>query len=306
MNVGIIGCGNIALAHAKALAQIEMVETLILFDRDNNQMDNIEKNVDVNVVKAKQLEDLAIKSDAFIVCTPNNLHKSMIEKIIKIKAIPFVCEKPLAASIDDAKTIMNIAPRNSIVSFNYRYNHILKSLKKYTKDNDLGECLFFSAKFNKNSAIVRNNITWRDEAGQNSSSGALGDLSCHLLDFLCWLNDDIIDYKSIKIAKGTRIKKKQGLKVNVDDNGFVLGRSKKGMIFNIKASKSEKDEALGLHLHMIYRTKEILFSTVNTDYFIVRDMDDLNNKIISTKKEQCITDPERELPYWSDSFGSVN
>ncbi|MCF7450760.1 hypothetical protein L3W91_18215, partial [Escherichia coli] len=73
-----------------------------------------------------------------------------------------------------------------------------------TLTKKLGELHFFSAEFNKNSALTRHHLTWRDSAQQSKSSGALGDLSCHLLDLFCFIGESPVVVHGIKTVKGTR------------------------------------------------------------------------------------------------------
>lgn len=108
---------------------------------------------------------------------------------LRYKQLPFVCEKPLSTDLNSARYLQEIAPKGSIVSFNYRYNPVIDMIMRLRNEKKLGELHFFSAEFNKNSALTRHHLTWRDSAQQSKSSGALGDLSCHLLDLFCFIGE---------------------------------------------------------------------------------------------------------------------
>ncbi|KEJ81903.1 hypothetical protein EAOG_00010 [Escherichia coli R527] len=77
-------------------------------------------------------------------------------------------------------------------------------IMRLRNEKKLGELHFFSAEFNKNSALTRHHLTWRDSAQQSKSSGALGDLSCHLLDLFCFIGESPVVVHGIKTVKGTR------------------------------------------------------------------------------------------------------
>lgn len=302
MNIGIIGCGNIASAHIKALTIQQNVDGVILYDPDNTKVKQRMEETTKPTQIAKDIKELASLSDCFIVCTPNNLHKKIIDEVLVYNHIPFICEKPLASNIEDAKAIESVAPRGSIISFNYRFNYIFSFIKEYIKNENYGKCLYYSAEFNKNSALIRKEITWRDCTDQSFSSGALGDLSCHLLDLFCWLTDSKVNLQTIQIASGTRVKQKQELKIGVDDNGYILGQNLDDSFFKIKASKSESDEDLGLHLNFIFPSVEIVYTTKDAHVVKVKRMDSTEIIELSLNKNNMIPDPVREVPYWADSF----
>lgn len=302
MIIGIIGCGGIAHAHVRALSLIESVKELAFFDVNHDKMQQLSELSTCPVKRCANLEDLAKHSDGFIICTPNNLHVSVAEEVLKHKTIPFVCEKPLSTDLASAHRLVKLAPRHSIVSFNYRYNPIIKNVLQVKKDRKLGGLQFFSADFNKNSALTRNKLTWRDSVQQSQSSGALGDLSCHLLDLFCSISADSINTHDVKIVKGTRVKVKDGGLVEVDDNGYVFGRSCGGAFFRIRASKSDEDGNLGLHVNFIYEKGEIRYSTQNENRLYLTRFDRTGEEEIIFTDTRMLDDPPRELPYWSDSF----
>ncbi|WP_339038454.1 Gfo/Idh/MocA family oxidoreductase [Serratia symbiotica] len=78
-----------------------------------------------------------------MICTPNNLHVSLAEEVLKYKQIPFICEKPLSTDLASAHRLVKLAPRNSIMSFNYRYNRIIQNLVQVKDDRELGKLHFF-------------------------------------------------------------------------------------------------------------------------------------------------------------------
>jgi glucose-6-phosphate 3-dehydrogenase len=267
MIIGVIGCGGIARAHVRALALIELVKELVLYDVNAQSMVELGKLWPRAVTFGSSVADLAERSDAFIVCTPNHLHYPVIAQVLEHKRIPFVCEKPLACNYAAAQRIVHVAPAASIVSFNYRYNPMIQYISGACKP--LGRLNCFSAEFNKDSAITRNHLTWRDLAQQSQSSGALGDLSCHLLDLFCVLARQKITVDSVRVVKGTRIREKRDGIVEVDDNGYVFGRGEKGAFFKVKSSKSE-EEHLGLHLNLVFEKGEISYSSRDENMLTIR------------------------------------
>ncbi|MFT4272524.1 MAG: Gfo/Idh/MocA family oxidoreductase [Pantoea sp.] len=302
MIIGIVGCGGIAHAHVRALSLNKHVCGLAFYDVNNERMHQLRESSALPVTFCQELRQLAEMSDGFIICTPNHLHVSMAEKVMSYRKIPFVCEKPLSTDVDSAERMISISPSLSVVSFNYRYNRVVEMIIRLRRERSLGELVFFSAAFNKNSALTRNHITWRDSASQCKSSGALGDLACHLLDIFCLLGDSKIEMSGLRTVRGTRIREKAGGPVEVDDNGYVFGRSESGAFFQIHASKADEPEALGLHIHVVFEKGEIRYSTLSENTIFLTSFDRVGNESIEIEHEKILSDPPGELPFWSDSF----
>lgn len=302
MIIGIVGCGGIAHAHVRALSLNKHVTGLAFYDINEENMLELSESASLPVTCCQHLGQLAKISEGFIICTPNHLHVSLAEQVLSYRKIPFLCEKPLSTDLTSAERLISAAPPASVISFNYRYNRVIETIIQKRAANGLGEMHYFGAEFNKNSALTRNHITWRDSAQQSKSSGALGDLSCHLLDMFCLLGEGHIDINALRTVKGTRVRFKQDKPVEVDDNGYVFGRSEQGAYFKIHASKSEEPDKLGLHLHVIFDKGEIRYSTRNENSLFLTRFDSPGTEEVNIGNEKQLRDPPRELPYWADSF----
>jgi len=302
MIIGIVGCGGIARAHVYALSLNKLVTGLALYDVSEDNMRELSEISALPVTRCQHLKQLAEMSQGFVICTPNHLHVSVAEEVLRYKPIPFVCEKPLSTDLTSARYLKTIAPEGSIVSFNYRYNRVIDTIMQLIKDRELGDLHFFSAEFNKNSALTRHHLTWRDSAQQSKSSGALGDLSCHLLDLFCFIGESPVALNGIRTVKGTRVGEKSDGLVEVDDNGYVMGCSEKGAYFRIHASKSETGQNLGLHMQIVFEKGEIRYTTHQENSLLLSLFNETGTETIGFEGVKRLPDPPRELPFWSDSF----
>lgn len=302
MIVGIIGCGGIAKAYVRALSLMSDIKELVLYDINVERAAQLGMESKVPATVVTDICNLSNQSDGFIVCTPNNLHLPVIEEVVRNNFIPCVCEKPLADKCASAYRIHQIAHPLSIVSFNYRYNNVFRNVDKVITSTSMGDMHYFSAEFNKNSAMTRGYLTWRDSALQCQSSGALGDLSCHLLDLFCVISSQHISLGSVRVSKGTRVPMKSNGAVEVDDNGYVFGTGDRGAIFRIRASKSESREGLGLHLNLVFERGEIQYSSRDPKKIFVHKFAETDITEFTIDDDHLLADPEKEVPFWSDSF----
>ena len=305
MIIGIIGCGNIAKAHIKALSKINNVASILLYDTNENNVHSASEVSSKPIFIKNNISEIVGQSDGIIICTPNHTHEMIIKEISTLKDIPIVCEKPLSTNIDSAYRICEVANKKSIISFNYRYNKLIEAIINIIGIYEFGKINYFYASFNKDSALRRKHLTWRDTADQNASSGALGDLSCHLIDLFTYISKQDVLYESVRVSKDTAVKEKAGGLVSVDDNGYIFGVGENGCIFKIKASKVEKDEPKGLHLNLIFENGEIKYTPEKSNEINVKLFSSENWINHGVLDEHLIPDPENEVSYWSDSFYSM-
>ena len=122
---GLAGCGMMGTEHINNINLLDGAEIAAVFDpvqalagaaaskaTDATIMGSFEELV--------QLESL----DAIIIASPNNLHIDQLEKIISIRNIPILCEKPLYTKLDDENRLEKLMTKASApiwVAMEYRY-----------------------------------------------------------------------------------------------------------------------------------------------------------------------------------------
>lgn len=301
MNIGIVGCGNVAKAHLTALESIEIIAKIFVFDIDFGKAQVLAEGCGKTKLVEK-LKTLSKEVDGVIICTPNNTHLAVIKEILSYRAIPILCEKPLASTLNDANEIKHLLTPKSIMGFNYRFNPIVASILEVKALRNLGDCIFIDVAFNKKSAIVRKHPTWRDGSDQNKSSGAFGDLSCHLLDLVAVIANSKIKKDSVRVSCGTRVPYKSGIKIETDDHCIVAGATENHSIFKIKASKAADDKELGFYVNVVFEHGEVHYSAAYAGVLELDLINSLQKEIISIEHQKLLQDPAGEIEFWSDSF----
>ncbi|MGH2443023.1 MAG: Gfo/Idh/MocA family protein [Chloroflexota bacterium] len=125
--------------------------------------------------------------------TPNNLHAE--PSILAARLGKHVlCEKPLARSAEEAKSMLDAVEAAGIVhmvGFNYRFVPALRLAYDLIKSGRLGEIYHFRGQYLQEwVASPGYPMVWRLQ-GDIAGSGALGDLGSHTIDLARWLLGEI-------------------------------------------------------------------------------------------------------------------
>ncbi len=195
--------------------------------------------------------------DLVDVGTPNNQHKDMT--IAALEAGKHVlCEKPLAASLDDAREMVAAAKKakkcQTFVSYSYRRVPAVALAHQLVKEGRIGRVYHIRAYYLQGWAHPSVPLIWRfDEKA--AGSGSHGDLGAHIIDMARFITGDefeeitgAISKTFVKertiltgqsgpgIASGAKGGGKKG-KVTVDDAVLFLARMKSGAIGTFESTR---------------------------------------------------------------------
>lgn len=140
LRVGVIGTGMMGASHIRTLAtSVPSVEVVAVHDMDAARAATVAAEVGGSA--AATPEDLIAEVDAFVIASPDPTHADLA--IAGIEAGKHVlCEKPLAATADDARRVVDAeiaAGRRFVqVGFNRRFDPGFVSLKESIADGTLG------------------------------------------------------------------------------------------------------------------------------------------------------------------------
>ncbi|MCB2137278.1 MAG: Gfo/Idh/MocA family oxidoreductase [Rhodobacteraceae bacterium] len=120
--------------------------------------------------------------EAVVIASPQDTHRAIAEAAFALGK-PVFCEKPLGASLDDARA-MTTAARSSgvanMIGFNYVRTPATQFARKLIAEGAIGEIVWFRGEhtedFLANPALPSN---WRT---RDVSAGALGDLAPHMIN----------------------------------------------------------------------------------------------------------------------------
>jgi len=130
IKIGIVGAGYIAGVHTSVLARDERVQITAVHDVVSTAAERLAGAYNATAV-ATVLEVLE-RSDAVFVTTPNTQHVSLAIAAIEAGKHVF-CEKPLATSLDEARSVFKKASETSKVfqvGHNRRFAPVYATLKQ--------------------------------------------------------------------------------------------------------------------------------------------------------------------------------
>ncbi|MBI2653370.1 Gfo/Idh/MocA family oxidoreductase [Candidatus Woesearchaeota archaeon] len=141
LNVAVIGVGSMGKNHARVYSEMENVNLVAIADTDKAIGKNIADKYGTN--HYTDYKDMLKKEeiDAVSVSVPTKLHKDVAIDAIR-KKINVLVEKPIAADIGEAKSMINDAEKSNVklmVGHIERFNPVVAELKKRIKRNELGK-----------------------------------------------------------------------------------------------------------------------------------------------------------------------
>jgi predicted dehydrogenase len=133
IKVGVFGVGHLGKFHLNNWREIKEVMVVGFFDPDDAQAAFAEK--EYGIVRYNDAEKLIDDCDAIDIVAPTNLHFEIVEKALRKSKHVFV-EKPLAATMDEARQIVKLAKEARVkvqVGHVERFNPAYLAALEYAK-----------------------------------------------------------------------------------------------------------------------------------------------------------------------------
>jgi predicted dehydrogenase len=185
LRVGIVGAGLIGGCHLRAYAATPGVDVVAVADPRLSKASELADRVGAHA--CTDLEQvLALDVDVVSVCTPPTTHADLAVRALEAGR-HVLCEKPVAAGLDDARRVLRAAEASDCVAMIgqvSRFEPDHRAARELVTDGHLGEVV-----------MVVHSITtslpgW-SEGGwltrPEESGGPLLDLSVHSFDYLAWV-----------------------------------------------------------------------------------------------------------------------
>ena len=135
LKICLIGCGRIALSHLNAAKQSGLVEVAALVDVSPDRAVDYAARYGITHVYATPEEAAAgCDPDAFDICLPNDLHKDMAIRCVRLKK-HVLLEKPMANSVSDCAEMIRegLANMGTLITLEYDFTQV----ETYTKEKNI-------------------------------------------------------------------------------------------------------------------------------------------------------------------------
>jgi predicted dehydrogenase len=199
-SVAVIGLGSIALRHRKNLKLSYPNAIVLAMSASGRKPDNSIEFADSLVSGIQEL--IAAKPFFAIVASPSTLHAEHASELIEA-GIPVLIEKPVTASINDAKKLVHIAEaKQTPVAIGYCLRYLSSSLKMKSllKDDIIGKIYNIHAEVGQYLPDWRPSTKYQHTVSANADlgGGALLELS-HEFDYIQWLFGEMtLEYAQLR------------------------------------------------------------------------------------------------------------
>ncbi|WP_308117543.1 Gfo/Idh/MocA family protein [Streptomyces anatolicus] len=300
MNIGVIGAGNIAMMHLRAIGTVPEATAVGVYDLDSGKAQETADRFGCRAFASPA--ELYRNVDAVIVASPNHTHADYAEEALR-NGKHVLCEKPMTTTVAEAERVTRLAEASGLVcamGFNYRFLDVIQEIGLLIDRGDLGPVLFAEVSLKRGSALTRTHFTWRDSDLGRSTSGSLGDLGVHLIDMLHHLLKSPVDSDTCRVKLKINVPQKEGREVKVDDYAFVSGNLENGVGFNLITSKSSPPDELGFSLSIIGSDKELSYHSSDGSVYYLKSRVAWEQGTF--ERGEHLADPPGEIVGWGDTF----
>jgi len=263
IGIGLIGGGYMGKAHAVALSAVGAV-----FDtRLRPRLETIAASSPASAERYRAAYGFARAAadwqavvddpgvEAVVIASPQTTHRAIAEAALSAGK-PVFCEKPLGASIDDARAMVAAAERAGLpnmIGFNYVRTPATQFARRLLADGAIGRVTWFRGEHTEDFlADPATPANWRTSGRAN---GTMGDLAPHPINCALALMGPIDALSaSIDILHPTRPSPDGPAAVDNDDQAQMMLRFASGAMGHLYASRTATGRKMG-YAYEIHGTK---------------------------------------------------
>lgn len=229
MKVGIIGAGLQGRRRAQVFEAVCGSELVIVADVRQDAAAALA--ADAGCLATSRWENVVARDDveAVAVCTPPDLHAQISIAAMKMGK-HVLCEKPLACTVEEAQTMVQVARDCGVVlkcGFNLRHHFGIRQARAWLDEGRIGQPTFLRCRYGIGGRPGYEK-EWRAKA-EISGGGQLVDQGVHVLDLCRWFLGDFEEVAGMVATHFWDI-------APLEDNAFALLRTGGGQIASLHVS----------------------------------------------------------------------
>ncbi len=187
--------------------------------------------------------------EAIVIASPQSTHKDIALAAIALGK-PVLCEKPMGASLEDARIMTEAAEKAGVVNmvgFNYVRTPATQYARKLISDGEIGEVTWFRGEHTEDFlADAQAPANWRT---RGRATGTMGDLSSHMINCAMALLGPVASVNAdIETVHKTRpAENNPGVteEVTNDDHAHCLCRFDSGVMGHLYFSRVSSGRKMG-------------------------------------------------------------
>jgi predicted dehydrogenase len=183
----VVGTGFMGRTHLEALRRVGLVDISYVVGSRSEKAQELAKAFGaeraVNDFRIA-VEDRTV--DAIHICTPNSLHFPFAKAALEAGK-HVVCEKPLATSSNEARTLVDLAANQGLCNctcHNLRYYPLVQQMRRMREDGDLGDIIIAQGTYSQDWLLYETDWNWRIDSKANGPSRVMADIGSHWCDMV--------------------------------------------------------------------------------------------------------------------------
>ena len=167
--------------------------------------------------------------EAVAIVTPNHMHFPVAKAFLQ-RGIHVICDKPLTATLREAKKLAELAQKSGKVfalTHNYTGYPMIRQAREMVAAGALGDLRLIHAEYVQDwlttnlEASGHKQAAWRTDPAQSGVGGAVGDIGTHAYNLACFVSG--LEAESLACDLSSFVKGRK-----LDDNVHVMLRYRKG------------------------------------------------------------------------------
>lgn len=254
-HLGIIGCGKVAIKHARAVREsYKRLSLTALVDTSTERAEKFARDNKITTATAfESLTDCLSKTnlDIIAITTPSGTHYKLAKEALEA-GVHVLIEKPMTMDLDQARELRAIAKAQNrliVMGHIYRYFPLVGDIKRDIESGHFGRVLsgVVTVRWGHDQAYY-DSASWRGTWAQDG--GVLMNQTIHALDLMSWLMN-----APFKEAQGQI--RKMSHEMEAEDYVAAICTLENGAVLQIEGTTNSPEENQMASFYILTEKAEI-------------------------------------------------